>query len=80
MQYFYGTFGSAHLCGMGCDKYVEIYAEDIKEAERIMNTQFGSKYCMVYYTKEEAGIEQFELTPINIYGRPLTKENVGLHD
>jgi hypothetical protein len=52
----------------------------MREAERIMKAQFGLKYCMVYYTKEQAGVEQFELTPINIYGRPLTKKNVGLHD
>ena len=80
MSLFYGTFGSAHLCGMGCDKYVVVEAEDISEANKIMFKQFGQYFCMVYTSPEEAGVDEYDLTSINVYDKPLTKSGVGLFD
>jgi len=75
---YYGTFGASHLYGLGLDKYIVIEADSTIEACCIMYKLFAQKWCTVYESPEEAGVNKYNLSCINVHGRPITAKRAGL--
>lgn len=55
------TFGSNHLGGTGLHKYAVIKTESENMARAIANVAFDGGWSMIYPTREEAGVLEYNL-------------------
>jgi hypothetical protein len=61
------TFGSNHLGGTGNHKYVIIRTESEIMARAIANVAFDMGWSMIYSSKEEAGVDKWNLKLYRVF-------------
>jgi len=69
MRKFYFTFGSGHVLADGTplkDRYCEVEAHSEIEARATIEMKRGDKWAFCYATKESAGVNRWNLRPIQL--------------
>ena len=67
MKQYIFTFGFGHHCRCGArlaNMYVRVEAENYEQARKTMVAEWRTKWAFQYESKEEAGVEKFNLREV----------------